>query len=581
MSQAHKNHMNPAGVLPKTGSSGGGRPEAGTRAEWLAWLTRARFYGIGLTLAVELLVAYRDQTAAARLAPFLWLIAGWFALALLERAWLGTGARVAPQVYTQLGLDVALVTAIIAATGGYSSLLTEIYALLVVAAAALLPRRLIYAMAGLCALAYWAAAEAAARWRPVAGGADERAMALSVLLNGLAFVAAAYLAELLAGKLMAAGRELREHQHVLASLRALNDNIIRSMGGGLLTTDLAGRIHLVNPAAARILEQTPAELLGQQADSVLGTVPEGMLGRRGEIRVTRRGREKIIGLTVVPLKMDGADAAGRVIHFQDLTELRRLERELRVRDRMAAVGRMAAGIAHEIRNPLASMAGAVRLLARYAALDEEQRRLAAVVERESERLNRIVGDFLGYARDYQYRMAAVDVRTVLEEVLTLARQSPRREAGIAIEAALGAEPIPVWADADRLKQVFWNLCDNAFKAMPDGGVLRVAAMPSSLGVRLEFEDTGKGIKAGTEEEIFEPFRSGFAGGTGLGLAMAYAIVEAHQGKIWAEPPGGGGARFVIQLPLDHTREGGAGEAAGAGADRAAGAAVGQFIPSSY
>lgn len=555
---------------------------AGTRAEWLAWLTRARFYGISLTLAVELLVAYRDQTSASQLAPCLWLIGGWLVLATLERVWLGTGAPVAPQVYTQLALDIGFVTAVITVTGGYSSLLTEIYALLVVAAAALLPRRVIYAMAGLCALAYWAAAEMAARWRPDAGGANERAMALSVLLNGLAFLAAAYLAELLAGKLMAAGQELREHRHVLASLRALNDNIIRSMGGGLLTTDLAGRIHLVNPAAERILEQTPAELLGRTADEVLGTVPRDMLGRRGEIRVTRHGREKIIGLTVVPLKVDKTEAAGRVIHFQDLTELRRLEGELRVRDRMAAVGRMAAGIAHEIRNPLASMAGAVRLLARYAPLDEEQQRLAAVVERESDRLNRIVGDFLGYARDYQYQMAALDVRSVLEEVLTLARQGPRHEAGITIEASLGAEAIPVWGDADRLKQVFWNLCDNAFKAMPGGGVLRITAQPSSFGVRLVFEDTGKGLKPGTEEEIFEPFRSGFAGGTGLGLAMAYAIVEAHQGKIWAESGpavngGGGGARFILQLPL----------AARIGPRRApapaagAGTAVGQFIPSSY
>ncbi len=557
----------------------GGPLDPAARAEWLAWLTRARFYGISLTLAVELLVAYRDQTALARLTPFLGSIAIWFCVAFLEWVWLHHDARIAIQVYAQLSLDVLLVTAVIAVTGGYSSLVTEIYALLVVAAAALLPRRLIYVMAGLCALAYWAAAEAGARWRPAAGlaAADERALALSVLLNGLAFVAAAYLAELLAGKLMATGLELREHQHVLKSLRALNDNIIRSMGGGLLTTDLAGCIHLVNPAAERILEQSAEELLGQSADLILGIVPDRMLGRRGEIRLTRQGREKIVGLTVVPLRMDGAEAAGRVIHFQDLTELRRLEQELRVRDRMAAVGRMAAGIAHEIRNPLASMAGAVRLLARYAALDEEQRRLAAVVERESERLNRIVGDFLGYARDYRYQMAPLDLREVLQEVLTLAHQSPRQAAGITIETALGEEPIPVWGDSDRLKQVFWNLCDNALKAMSAGGVLRVLALPSSLGVRLEFQDSGKGIKPGSEEEIFEPFRSGFVGGTGLGLAIAYAIVEAHQGKIWAEPPAGGGARLVVQLPLDS----GAGERAAMAQATAVASAAGDFVPSGH
>ncbi|MGH9534951.1 MAG: two-component system sensor histidine kinase NtrB [Terriglobales bacterium] len=571
-------HAKPASV-----GLAGGAPEAAIRAQWLVWLTRARFFGISLSLAVELLVALRDHTAGAALAPFLYLIAAWYGIALLERAWLRSGGRVAPQVYTQLGLDVLLVTGVIAATGGYSSLLTEIYALLVVASAALLPRRVIYAMAGLCALAYWGAAEAALEIGGLGAPANDRAMGLSVLLNGLAFLAAAYLAELLAGQLMAAGRQLRENQHVLASLRALNDNIIRSMGGGLLTTDLSGRIHLVNPAAERILEQPAAELLGQPADGVLGAVPEGMFGRRGEIRVTRHGREKIIGLTVVPLRVEGTEAAGRVIHFQDLTELRRLERDLRRQDRMAAVGRMAAGIAHEIRNPLASMAGSVRLLARSAGHDAEQQRLAAVVERESERLNRIVGDFLGYARDYHYHMAEVDLRGLLEEVLMLAQQSPRRKTGIAVEAALGTEPIPVWGDGDRLKQVFWNLCDNAFKAMPEGpggGVLRITAMPSSLGVRLEFEDTGRGLKPGSEEEIFEPFRSGFAEGTGLGLALVYAIVEAHQGKIWAEPPVSGGARFVIQLPLERA-VGEARSAAPAPDAPTAEAEVGQFIPSRY
>lgn len=557
---------------------GSAAPVAAIRADWLAWLCRARFWGITLVLAVELLVAFRDHAEWPSLAPFLYLIAAWYGIALMDRAWLRSGARVAPQVYAQLGLDILLVTAVIAVTGGYSSLLTEIYALLVVASATLLPRRVIYAMAGVCALAYWAAAEAALAMGSTGAGANDRAMALSVLLNGLAFVAAAYLAELLAGKLMATGRELREHQHVLASLRALNDNIIRSMGGGLLTTDLSGCVHLVNPAAERILEQSAEAVLGQPVERVLGAVPETMLGRRGEIRINRHGREKIIGLTVVPLKVNGATDAGRVIHFQDLTELRRLERELRRRDRMAAVGRMAAGIAHEIRNPLASMAGSVRLLARSAAQDPDQQRLAAVVERESERLNRIVGEFLGYSRDYQYHMAEVDLRALLEEVLTLAQQSPRRgEAGIRITASLGTEPVIVWGDGDRLKQVVWNLCDNAFKAMPEGGTLRITVSPSSMGVRLEFQDTGRGLKPGSEEEVFEPFRSGFSEGTGLGLALVYAIVEAHQGKIWAEPPAGGGARFVVQLPLERGAQGDS----PAGRTIAAEAAVGQFIPSSY
>lgn len=527
----------------------------GGRADWLRWLTRIRFFGISLVLALELLVAYRDATNARALVPFLALVALWYVVALFERVLLGRWRALGPQIYLQLSLDMLLITALIAVSGGVNSLLTEIYALLVIVAALLLPGLFVYVLAGVCAVSYWAAAELAlqpvfAQLQPTPAAASEKALALSVLLNGLAFLAAAYLAELLAGKLKAAGEELEDQQYDLASLRALNDNIVRSMSGGLLTTDLAGRIYLANASAERILERGAGELVGEQVEAVFGEIPETMLGRRGEVSLSIHGQDKVIGLTVVLLRVSGG-TAGRVFHFQDLTELRRLERELRVRDRMTALGRMAAGIAHEIRNPLASLAGSVQLLARYASLDDEQQKLIAIVERESERLNRIIGDFLGYARDHRYQMTPLDLRAVLEDVLALARNGPRCQGGgIAIEADLGRAPILVRGDADRLKQVFWNLSDNALKAMPQQGKLRVTARPSSLGVRLEFQDTGCGLKAGSEEEIFEPFRSHFGEGTGLGLSTVYALIEAHQGFIWAERPEEGGTRFVIQLPLD-------------------------------
>lgn len=526
----------------------------GGRADWLRWLTRIRFFGISLVLALELLVAYRDSTNARAIIPFLALIALWYLAALGERLLLPRWRALGPQVYLQLSIDMLLITALVAVSGGVNSLLAEIYALLVIVAALLLPGLYVYILAGLCAVSYWGAAELAllpafVRLQPTAAAASDKALALSVLLNGLAFLAAAYLAELLAGKLKAAGEELQEQQHDLASLRSLNDNIIRSMSGGLLTTDLSGRIYLANGAAERILERGASQLVGTQVQKVFGDIPESMLGRRGEVNLAINRREKIVGLTVVPLQVAGR-SAGRVFHFQDLTELRRLEREVRVRDRMAALGRMAAGIAHEIRNPLASVAGSVRLLGRFASLDDEQRRLIEIVVRESERLNRIVSDFLTYAREQPCTLAPLDLRATLEEVLALVRNGPRcQAAGVAIAADLGPAPIVVSGDADRLKQVFWNLTDNALKAMPNGGTLRIAARPSSFGVRLEFQDTGCGLQPGTEEEIFEPFRGHFGDGTGLGLATVYSLVEMHEGKVWAERPEEGGTRFVIQLPL--------------------------------
>jgi two-component system sensor histidine kinase PilS (NtrC family) len=268
------------------------------------------------------------------------------------------------------------------------------------------------------------------------------------------------------------------------------------------------------------------------------------------LNVPVHGRNKILGFTVTALQAVGRGEVGRVYHFQDLTELRRLEREVKIRDRMAALGRLAAGIAHEIRNPLASMAGSVKLLTSFGPLDDDQRKIADIVIKESERLNRIISDFLNYAREGQYKFTSVELRTLVEDVLVLVRNSPRCGSGIRIESDLGAAPIHLRADPDRLKQVVWNLCDNACKAMNGKGTLTVKAQPSVAGVRIEFRDTGCGLKPGTEDQIFEPFHSGFRDGTGLGLATVYTIVEAHHGKIWVESPPEGGARFVLQLPLE-------------------------------
>jgi len=532
-------------------------PQSGRRA-WLGWLSRARFVGITLVLAVQLAVRAYTPREHFPVNLFVVLISTWYLLAgfylLLLRFW----ENLSFQVALQLMLDAMLITGLVYATGATESLLTQVYVLLVIVAAVVLERRWVYGLVGLCVSGYWLVTEAALRhWLPRTWSTPptHRAVEVSVGLNALALLASAYMASLLAGKLSAADRELEQQGHTLESLRALNDNIVRSMSGGLVTTDLEGRIYLVNQSAENILERPAAELAGRLVGQVLPLGSSGGVPGRQEFPLwvggaAGPGREKILGLTITALQVEGQGTVGRVYHFQDLTELRSLEREVQVRERMSALGRLAAGIAHEIRNPLASLAGSVKLLGRYGAIDQDQTKLLAIVIKESERLNRIVTDFLGYARGRNYDMARFDLRQSLEEVLLLARNSPRCGENVQLVADLGPAPIWMTADADRLKQVFWNLCDNAMKAMNGRGRLRIEARPSAVGVRLAFEDSGCGLKPGSEETIFEPFHSGFDDGTGLGLATAYAIVGAHNGQIWAERPEGGGARFVLQLPLD-------------------------------
>jgi two-component system sensor histidine kinase PilS (NtrC family) len=245
----------------------------------------------------------------------------------------------------------------------------------------------------------------------------------------------------------------------------------------------------------------------------------------------------------------GIGAVGFVHNFQDLTEEKRREAEYRAKDRMATLGRMAAGIAHEIRNPLASIAGSVKLLQSISSLDDDQAKLIEIVNGESRRLNKLISDFLLYCRDQRLEFQEVDVVNLIEETLVLLEHHPLMGPNMRVEKRTAAKPIFIRADADKLRQVFWNISDNALKAMPEGGKLTVQVEETSdKTIRVTLSDTGMGFTEQQLEKVFEPFQSGFSGGTGLGLAIVYQIMQGHQGVIRVESKAGKGARFILELP---------------------------------
>jgi two-component system sensor histidine kinase PilS (NtrC family) len=237
-----------------------------------------------------------------------------------------------------------------------------------------------------------------------------------------------------------------------------------------------------------------------------------------------------------------------VYALDDLTEIRRLEREVRMQDRLAAVGRLAAAIAHEIRNPLTSIAGSVSMLSAVPEMNDEHRRLLDIVTRESQRLNGIITDFLAYSRGKQYHFNKTDLAQLLEDTLTLMRHRMIAEnTGITIESRSCVQYAWALADGDKLKQVFWNFAENAVRAMRSGGTLAVAIESVGDDWQITFADTGIGMTPQQTEKIFEPFQSNFEGGTGLGLAVVYQIVQAHEGKVWARSKPGQGTTFVLRL----------------------------------
>jgi two-component system sensor histidine kinase PilS (NtrC family) len=264
--------------------------------------------------------------------------------------------------------------------------------------------------------------------------------------------------------------------------------------------------------------------------------------------VASNGFCKTFRVTVTTLSVPGRKLIGYVYTFDDLTEIRRLERDLRIQDRLAAVGRLAAAIAHEIRNPLTSIAGSVSMLSGIADLSDEHRQLLQIVTRESERLNGIITDFLAYSRGKQYRFASVDLLPLLEDTLTLLEHRLVAEnRGIRIERGYNFKEAFAMADGDKIKQVFWNFCENAVRAMSSGGVLSVSLEQAGEDWQVNFADTGPGMSRQLVEKIFEPFQSQFEGGTGLGLAIVYQIVQAHEGKVWARSRVGEGSVFVLRL----------------------------------
>jgi two-component system, NtrC family, sensor histidine kinase PilS len=226
-----------------------------------------------------------------------------------------------------------------------------------------------------------------------------------------------------------------------------------------------------------------------------------------------------------------------------------MEETSRRQERLSAVGRVAAGIAHEIRNPLAAMRGSVQVLRSEMAPDSSQAELMEIVLRESDRLNRIITDFLTYARPRQVALAETDLREPLRETFALLRHSPETLNGHALEEDLPPEPLVALADAEGIKQVFWNLARNALRAMPDGGALRAGMARTPDGkVRVTFTDTGRGMSPAQVERLFEPFSSSTTGGTGLGLSIVYQIVRDHGGTINVRSREGAGTTITIELP---------------------------------
>ena len=539
--------------------------------QWLATHTAIRL--VVATVLLGLAVVTQDRaTEVLPFNPFFVLIGLAFAISFallalerfIERPWMAD---------LHFVLDSLLVSAGVYLTGGVNTLFTPLYALPILSASTVQLRRGGLRMAALNAtlfaglvVAQFLAARGAIALPivPVPGGLPTPSIALyTVGLNVLGFFLVAMLAGSLAERVRRADVRLEEVTSEIADLQAFNQFVIDNLLSGLVTADAQNRLLTFNKSAMAITGLSGEPPIGHQATDVLQldpaaitTMDEERRGRRSkrlDYQFTRGNGTVIdIGLSVARLPLpDGSH--GYLYTFQDVTEMKRYERTARMQQRLAAVGEMAAGIAHEIRNPLASMSGSMQMLRQELALTGDQAQLMDIVLKESDRLNHTIKSFLAYAKPQKAQLTRLDLGTLVKETAMLLRNSPDVGERHTVAVSLPDGEVPIEGDESQLRQILWNLATNGVRAMRDGGELRLSARnePPNGGpghAVLEITDHGVGMTPEELDDIFQPFRGSFGQGTGLGLAIVHRIVTDYGGRVDVSSAPGQGTTFAVRFP---------------------------------
>src|SRR6266567_1067751 len=541
----------------------------------LAWFILLRVVVVSIFLVSTIILTAKEPGSLGdeALPGFFKLILATYLFSILSLVILRyTEKFLQPLTYAQIIWDLLLVTLLILFTGGINSPYSFLYILSIINASVLLARREAIYTASLCAILYGAILDFQFYGKLGFFGLSQfpaqlhgaRYVFYTIFINILAYYLTAFLTGYLAERARRSEHALYEKEIDYEELERLHSSIVFNLDSGLLTLNKAGNIRVFNGYATELTGTSQEEAYDRQLNEIIpGIVPtegEPTIMSRGEVAyINPFGADMMLGYKTVPLLDKDGNRGGVIVALQDITKLKRMETELKKADRLAAIGELSARIAHEIRNPLASISGSVQLIAQGNRVDVNDKKLLEIVLRETDRLNELISDFLAYARPTQPLKMPIFLKQFLADLAALLLTDPRFEKVVLCNDC--QEDVIINADRDQFQQVFWNLLVNAAEAMPAGGIIKVGAeiladadMGINLGevVKISVSDTGNGMAKDDIRQVFEPFFTTKPGGTGLGLATVYRIVESHAGCIQVDSTSGEGTMFTIYLPAELT-----------------------------